>query len=288
MWQPDKRTFFILFLGIMAVGANAQYVESPENKPEIKQISVTNRTTEPFSYAVTTLTPEDLKWSIHYSGSYGNGVEGPFGYDGVSQQVAVKGYLGKQFTLYANAAVGFPRGGNSNVASAQQAEIIRDFYGGKKNMGFRLGAGLGVSNDFSNAKSLLSRITASYDTPFLKASANLLLEHTFLGGRDPIDVITNIGFQYRLINNLYGGLEFVGQDLEGLWDQEEAEGGAKMLIGPSLNLAPKKSKFSFSLCCGPEFAASHSTLTNPDAIRQLLNQPGFTVMARVIYNLYGI
>ena len=57
----------------------------------------------PFLFSKTTLTPEDLKWSMDYSTSYGERVSGPFGNEGVGQQVGVKGYLGKQFTLYAHA-----------------------------------------------------------------------------------------------------------------------------------------------------------------------------------------
>jgi hypothetical protein len=280
-----KKILILLLAGIAGITAMAQDLEQPqENNYNV----FINRTPEPFLYSVTTLTQQDLKWSMHYAGSYGEGVEGPFGYEGVSQQIAVKGYLGDQFTLYANAALGIPRGNNNNLSSAQQVEVIRDFIGGKRDMGLRIGIGLGASNDFSNSKSLLSRVTVSFDTPYLKASGNVLFEHTFASGRDPVDVITNLGFQYCLIGNLFGGFEAVGQDLEGFWETDEAEGGAKILIGPSLSMSPKKSKLSFSLCCGPEIHATHSTVTNPYAIRELPTQSGFVVMASVIYNLSGI
>jgi len=277
-----KRIFALLMFGMIIAGSTAQNSE----RFEVDQYNAASRTPEPFSFSVTTLTPEDLKWSMHYSGGYGERVEGPFGYDGVSQQFAVKGYLGNRFTVYANAGLGIPR--NGNITSAQQAEIIRDFVGGKKPKGLRLGAGLGVSNDFSNAKSLMSRVTASYEAPHMKATGNALLEHTFLKDRDAIDVIINLGFQYCLIGNLYGGFEAVGQDLEGFWDKEEAEGGAKLLLGPSLNMSPQKSKLSFSLCGGPVIKATTNQQTNPYAIRELPTQSGFIVMGSVIYNLSGI
>ncbi len=251
--------------------------------PEENPLYTIKRTPEPFLFSVTTLTPEDLAWSLNYSTSYGERVVGPFGYDGIGQQFALKGYLGKRYTLYANAAFGFPR--EDNVTSAQQAEIIRDFIGGKKPMGLRLGIGLGVSRDYSNVKSLLSRITVSYDAPRWKAGGNILFEKAMAKNRDGIDVITSIGFHYRLLGKLYGGFETVGEDLEGFWEEDEAEGGAKLLIGPSLNMTTNNSRMSFSISGGPVFYATHSTMTNPDAIRELPSQSGFTLRAKVIFNL---
>lgn len=278
----NRRIRTFLIFGLVGLRAMAQLPEDTEwNK-----YNSTYRTPEPFLFSVTTLTREDLKWSVHYSGSYGERVESPFGYEGVSQQIAVKGYLGKQFTVYANAGMGIPHDGK--ITSMQQVEVIHDFICGEKYKGLRLGIGLGVSNDFSNAKSLLSRVTASYNVSRLKASGNVLFEHTFLDNRDAVDVIMNLGLQYCLIGNLYGGIETVGQDLEGFWDKEEAEGGARLLVGPSLNLAPKRSRFSFSLCGGPVIQATTSQITNQYAIRELPTQSGFILMGRVIYNLSDI
>jgi hypothetical protein len=81
---------------------------------------------------------------------------------------------------------------------------------------------------------------------------------------------------------LFGGVEAVGQDLEGLWETDEAEGGAKVLIGPSLNFVPKGSRLSFSLCAGPILYVTHSTITPDDsAVRELPINNGFTVKFNV-------
>ncbi|MBK5194341.1 MAG: hypothetical protein JJE07_14300, partial [Flavobacteriaceae bacterium] len=233
-----KKILILLIAGMLGIAATAQ-------TPEKNNIFTVKRTPEPFLFSVTTLTPQDLTWSLNYSGSYGERVTGPFGYDGVGQQLAVKGYLGSRFTLYANASFGFP--GENNTASAQQAEIIHDFIGGKKPLGIRFGAGLGVRRDYSDVKSLLSRLTLSFEAPRWKAGGNLLFEKALAANRDQIDVITSMGFHYRFFGELYGGIEAVGEDLEGFWDKEEAEGGAKLLVGPSINMAPKHSRLSFSV-----------------------------------------
>jgi len=133
----------------------------------------------------------------------------------------------------------------------------------------------------------LSRVTVSYEAPRWKAGGNLLLEKAFAKDRDEIDVITSLGVHYRLSGSLYGGVEAVGEDMEGFWDDEEAEGGAKLLVGPSLNMTPKKSKLSFSLSGGPVFYGTQNQRTNPEAIRELPSRSGLMVRARVLFNLSG-
>ena len=100
------------------------------------------------------------------------------------------------------------------------------------------------------------------------------LKKAFASNRDKIDVISSFGFHHVLFGKLYGGFETVGEDLEGFWDQEEAEGGAKLLVGPSLNMTTNNSKISFSLSGGPVFYATQNQVTNPDAIRELPSQAG--------------
>lgn len=273
-----RKSGVLIIVVLMGLHSTAQIADD-------YKLEVANRSAEPFLYSVTALTPHDLAWTFNYSGSYGERVAGPFGYDGVSQQFAVKGYLGSRFTLFASAALGFP--GNNNVASAQQAEIIRNLIGGKKPFGLRVGLGLGVSRDFNSVMSALSRATVSFDSKRWKAGGNLLFEKAFAANRDAIDIITSLGFHYQIAGNLFAGVEAIGEDLEGFWDAEEAEGGAKLMLGPSVNMAPKKSRFSFSLSGGPVFYATQNVIYNPAAMRELPSQAGLTVRARIIFNLSG-
>ncbi|MBN2638389.1 MAG: hypothetical protein JXR65_04815 [Bacteroidales bacterium] len=240
-------------------------------------------TIAPFAFSATTLTAQDLPWSLAYAGSYGQQVSGSFGYNGIEQQIAIKGYLGNRFTMMAYAGLGFPKG--DIVNSAQQIEVIRNFLGGKKSNGWRLGIGLGVNRDYSNVFSALSRVIASYEQPRWKLVGNVLFEKAFAKDRDDIDVITSLGFQYRVTAALYAGLEAVGEDLEGFWDEDEAEGGARIMVGPTVNLVPNNSRFSFSLSGGPVMYATRSDESNPEAIRELPFDNGLTIRARVIYKL---
>ena len=266
---------------LMAPLASGQILEESPNHSQNFLSSV-----QPYLFSVTTLTPEMQSWSLDYSGGYGERVSSPFGYSGVDQEVAVKGYLGDRFTLYARAAFGFPEDGA--VSSAQQVEVIRDFIGGRDALGFRLGAGLGARYDYENVGAVTGRITGTYESTYWRINGNLLFEKAFADDRDAIDIITGIGFQYRVLGNLYAGVEALGEDLEGFWDDDEAEGGAKVLVGPSLNLSPTASRFSFSVSGGPVIYATQSGVEPSEAIRDLPLKNGFTVRARIVYSLSQI
>lgn len=271
----------LFFLAVATIVANAQAPVS-----DMKQTGSTVIAPQPFLFSVNTLTAGAPAWSVNYSGAYGERTAGPFGYDGVDQQLSVKGYLGNRFTLYANADLGFANSGG--VTSAQQAEVIRDFIGGKQPVGARFGVGLGVNRDFSNTAAIFSRVTASYDVARWRIGGNLKFEKAFDKTRDDIDLITSVGFQHRISGPLFAGIEMVGEDLEGFWETDEAEGGAKLLVGPSLNFIPASSRFSFSVAGGPVFYATHSSVIPSEAIRDvgtLGTQNGYTVRAMVAFNL---
>lgn len=281
--MKKNKTFFLTALAIVMGSA----VCVAQNNTSMQTVD-NNGAVQPFLFSVSTLTAEQPVWNLHYSGSYGERVSGPFGYDGVDQQVAVKGYLGNRFTLYANAGFGFARDGS--VTSAQQAEVMHDFVGGRKMFGPRLGLSLGVSHDMTDISAVYSRVTASFDAAMWRLGGNLRFEKAFSSTRDDIDLITSIGIHHRVVGGVFAGFEAVGEDLEGFWESNEAEGGAKLLVGPSLNFAPAQSRLAFSLCAGPVFYATHSTaLIQSGAIRDvgtIASQNGYTIRAMATFNLH--
>lgn len=274
-----KNTLLLIFLFAGHLAGKAQNLDFSA-KAATSAASV-----QPFLYSVNTLSPGSPQWNFNYSGSYGERTSGAYGYDGIDQQLAIKGYLGNRFTLYANAGVGLARSGSMN--STQQVEVIRDFIGGRKPVGPRLGLGFGLSRDWDNVKSVFSRVTAFFDNQNWRFGSNLRFEKAFSQSRDNIDLITSVGVHHKVKGSLYVGAEAVGQDLEGFWEKNEAEGGAKLLIGPSLNMAPVNSKFAFSLCGGPVFYATSSNVMPSIALRDLTTQNGYTVKAMVTFNFHN-
>jgi len=77
------------------------------------------------------------------------------------------------------------------------------------------------------------------------------LEHIFATGRDPVDVMLTAGMSLRLLTWLRLGVEYVGQDLEGEFDPDEAEGGPRHLLGPTMALTFVGERLS--IVAGPAF-----------------------------------
>jgi hypothetical protein len=94
------------------------------------------------------------------------------------------------------------------------------------------------------------RLTVAQDIERLRLGATVHGEHVFATGRDPVDVLLLAGASYGLVGPLRAGLEYVGQDLEESWG-DQAEGGARHLVGPELAVELLRRRLSIS--GGPAF-----------------------------------
>jgi hypothetical protein len=81
--------------------------------------------------------------------------------------------------------------------------------------------------------------------------------------RDAADVVTSLGWSRPVASRLSLGVEGIGQDLEGFWNSAETEGGAKLLVGPSLRAQSKSGDWTASFTAGPVMYTV-STLTPRD------------------------
>ncbi|HEY3356942.1 MAG TPA: hypothetical protein VGQ83_27075 [Polyangia bacterium] len=77
------------------------------------------------------------------------------------------------------------------------------------------------------------RAAVTYDVGRLRVGANAHFEKIFAAGRDGVDMIALAGASYRVLDWLRLGAEYVAQDLEDAFEQDEAEGGARHYAGPS-------------------------------------------------------
>jgi hypothetical protein len=91
--------------------------------------------------------------------------------------------------------------------------------------------------EFEGSLGASARAVASYDIQRLRIAANLHLERVFASDRDAVDVLVMAGASYKMLKILRVGVEYVGQDLEGAFEDDEAEGGAHHYVGPNLALA---------------------------------------------------
>jgi hypothetical protein len=63
--------------------------------------------------------------------------------------------------------------------------------------------------------------------------------------------VTSLGWSRRIGDRISLGVEGIGQDLEGLWSPAEAEGGAKLLVGPSFHVQSKGGDWAAGVTAGP-------------------------------------
>src|SRR4029077_4392016 len=114
----------------------------------------------------------------------------------------------------------------------------------------------------------LARAVAGRESETWRLHGNLLLQKPLSSARDAIDLITTVGGAWKLTPSFSLGIEGIGEDLEGFWDPFEAEGGARMLVGPSFHVAPPGKKWQFTATGGPAFHPS-DTGRSSDALRDL-------------------
>jgi hypothetical protein len=155
--------------------------------------------------------------------------------------------------------------------SSQQGEMLVSLFapGASRTS---LAAGGGILHEAGGANVLLARFVAAREISSTRLQGNVVLQKPLASGRDSMDLITLVGWSARLTPTWSLGVESVGEDLEGFWDQIESEGGARLLVGPSVHIAPPQKRWQLSIAGGPVFHPTTSERTS-DAIRAL---PGVT------------
>jgi len=233
----------------------------------------------PFLFTITTARPPDGQWTAHYDPGYADRTDVPFGYDGFEQRIGVQGSLGHGLTLLGQVGLGVA--GEAGTQSSQEAELLKDLLG--QTRGLRLAVGLGVRREWEGTTALLGRMSLGHAFGRSALHGNARFERPFAEGRDGVDVITSLGWLRRVSPAVALGVEAMGEDLEGFWDAEEAEGGARLFVGPSLHLAPPGRRFHLTLGGGPIVRASRSHRTSP-APRALGGKNGYPVRLSAGYS----
>jgi hypothetical protein len=91
----------------------------------------------------------------------------------------------------------------------------------------------GVLRELQGRGGAWARAALGHDEGRARLAVSVHGERIFDGARDAVDVMVTAGASFRLVESLRAGLEYVGQDLEGMVD-DDAEGGARHIVGPML------------------------------------------------------
>ncbi len=229
----------------------------------------------PFLFSVSTPERDDPRAAVHYEASFG---ERPFDLvdgDRPEQRFGVQAAFGNGFIVLGRIGVAVD---GRDTRSSQQGEVL---YSPWRRLG--VAAGLGMRHESSGVNVLLGRVIAGRRFDAWRLDGNLLFEKPFSTGRDAVDLITTFGVARSLTPRLHAGIEVIGEDLEGFWEAEEAEGGARILIGPSLRLAPPSQHWQVSVTGGPIIHATSNDLTSGASRSLPGSRNGFAVRAAVSY-----
>jgi hypothetical protein len=134
----------------------------------------------------------------------------------------------------------------------QQVEVVRSLL----SIGsISVAGGGGVRQDWDGARVLIGRALAGASIAGGRLQGSVVVERAFssLAHRDAADVVTSVGWSRQMGHRLALGVEGIGQDLEGFWNPAEADGGAKLLLGPSIHMRSTRGDWTGSATAGPVF-----------------------------------
>ena len=216
----------------------------------------------PFLFSVT--TADDSQPAARFDYDLGIG-ERAFQSDIANQpehRIGVQASYGR-LTLLARLGVATE---GSSYQSSQSGELLYSVLGPGHRVAFAAGGGLLHEADGVNV--LLARVVTGRSTRSSETYGNLLFQGPLAAGRDALDVITSVGWARKLSHGLSAGIEAIGEDLEGFWEAEEAEGGARLLVGPSVHVSPPGKHWQLSATGGPVFHPSNTGRVS-NALRDL-------------------
>lgn len=224
----------------------------------------------PFLFSVTTAGSEARGANVHVDVGVGAREFVFDGDQGVAQTLGVQAAIGHGVTVIASASTALGDAAASG-RGAGAGEVLVDVLRGPGRR-TTLAVGGGVRHEYLGTNAALMRLVTGLDLGKTRLLGNVLLEKPLAAGRDTVDVITTLGWMRSLNEALAVGVEAIGEDLEGFWEADEAEGGARLLVGPSLQL--RRDKWRLTVGGGPVFHPSRSDRVGT-ASRQLpQNQSG--------------
>lgn len=221
--------------------------------------------------------------------AYGQNMFAGLGPEHLEQRVAAQLGLSRRITLIVQGGWVLSDEAVASRVTGQAEVLVGLLPPGSRTI---LAIGGGGMRDYQGAGVALGRVVAGYRWQRTFLVANLRLERPFpsttpgspAAPRDAIDVVTTLGLARQVSPGLRFGLESVAEDLEGLFESEEAEGGAKLMMGPSVGIGAPTARWGLTVAGGPVLRLSNSTVpgSGSGAARDL-SGGGFVVRSSVRY-----
>jgi hypothetical protein len=236
----------------------------------------------PFLYILSPHHPAGPAFSLHYDAAYGKETFEPLGADRFEQVVGLRARVSDVVSISGRFGLA---SSSSSATTAQQVEVFANALDAGAWV-VDVTGGAGFRREYSGTTVLLGRLIVGRQFEAWQLYGNVLLEKPLTADRDRIDLFIAAGWAVSVSESMRLGLEAVGQDLEGFWDDKEAEGGAVVYLGPTLSAHIPSSAMTITLGAGPILRATQSDRRNP-APRDLTtsDKNGFVVRAAVAVGL---
>jgi hypothetical protein len=165
-----------------------------------------------------------------------------------------------------------------DTRQVRQAEWLAELWSGPS--GVRVSAGGGVRREATGQNVLLSRVVT--ETPALAGHlvGNAVFERSLGRNRDALDFISTVAYSRQVAAGLFVGGETLVQDVEGFWDPGEADGGARVFVGPAVGVVPAPG-WSLHLTAGRDIRGT--TSTSDSAAFRALGANGFVLRFSAVH-----
>jgi len=235
----------------------------------------------PFLFTFTAPPENYSSIIINYDAAYSSNTFEPLGHENIEQAIGVHAGFGESFTFFTKLGMAF---NNKSVRSSQHIEMLMHIIKSKDNM-VDLSLGSGLLHEYSGTNVLLARAVVGRRFSRWQIYSNALFEKPFSRDRDALDLFVTIGWSYQMTRIMHLGLELVGQDLEGFWEIEEAEGGALLFAGPTLVVKVPDMSWTFTLGGGPIIRATQSSQASLAPRELPIKENGYVIHAALNYAL---
>ena len=175
--------------------------------------------------------------TLDYEAGYGSRESRALGQKGVEQglRLGAQPFNFLNIEAFGGILLDPERGGTTGEAASLEVtgRVLN-----QKSHHVNLDVGVGFMHDYRDANIPRVRVGLGGSAGRVDTSIAGLLEIPVgAAARDEVDVMLAAGASYRVTDSFRSGLELAAEDLEGLWDPGEAEGGAKFLFGPTQTLS---------------------------------------------------
>jgi hypothetical protein len=223
-------------------------------RPALAQGSQSAR---PYVYMITPVSDATRRpWVAAFETGFAREAFQPLGGEGMGEAVTLQAPLTRAFSLVLRGGAALDAGTTRSSFEGELRAVTHPL-GGTRTY---LSLGAGAVRGYDATSALRLRIGAGQSFARSRLDADVALERPLATGRDAVDVVTALGWMRVVLPGLQLGLEAVGQDLEGFWDRQEAEGGARIYAGPSASL--RVGTWQLGATAGPVVRASFSDRTS--------------------------